>query len=365
MTVAAAVSALNAAADVDGGQRELDRLMWERILGIGPELREEVVHWILDVLPKKSAYLPPIKYASHRLSASGRSSSSSSSVPDFGDKGLPDLIEQLLYSPETRFHAAYMFARYWYLLMGDSNHKDRLNSMQAAAAAATLENDSPDDPSIPSEGWHLVMWDSCLACLAISVKLHRDVLEPLNPVMSWEFESLAPHTLSYNDLEIAQRDVLEVFNFRLGATPQLLLDELWIALPSLQQLLEFENGWKFAQKQVWWRLFDAVAEPDVLRFPISLLTVAALAEALVTSLVSKYEYDATVNSQYIRRRSDKKRPNSKSDRQKLEIRAETEAEGVLQDIQAIIGISDVLLGVSFSFTPTSDSYFFLANIESM
>jgi hypothetical protein len=161
-------------------------------------------------------------------------------------------------------------------------------------------------------------------------------------------------------VQVAQRDVLEVFDFRLGATPQPILDELWIALPSLQQLLDFKNGWKFAQKETWWRLFDAVtgaeliplylfssidcrAEPDVLKLPISLLTVAALAEALVTALVSKYEYDATVNSQVIRRRPNKDHPESKKHLKKLQTRAEKEMEGVIQDIQAVIGISDVFL----------------------
>lgn len=172
------------------------------------------------MLPKKSVYIPPIKYASHRLSSgSDRSSSSFSSAHDFGDKGLPDLIEQLLYSPETRFHAAYMFTRYWYLLMGDRESKERIKSMQEAAAAA--EDGLPEDPSIPSEGWYLVAWDSCLACLAISVKvclspallsfhdadefflqMHRDFLEPLVPVYSWEFEAMAPHQISYEDLEV-------------------------------------------------------------------------------------------------------------------------------------------------------------------
>ncbi|KAJ6500721.1 hypothetical protein C8R45DRAFT_79034 [Mycena sanguinolenta] len=333
-SVSAAVSAMEEGVDVDERRRE-SRLMWEHILGIGPELRGEIIHWILDVLPEKSLYLPaPIKYASHRLSASSRSSSFSS-VQDFGDKRLPDLIDQLLYSPETRFHAAYMFIRYWYLMMGDRKTKLKLTSMREAAAAAE-GNDLPDDPSIPSEGWLLVVWDSCLACLAISVKLHRDGLAPLKSVLSREFEALAPHRLYFDDLETAQRDVLGLLDFRLGGTPQPILDELWIALPSLRQLLEFENGWKFAQKEAWWRLFDAVAEPDVVEFPISVLTVAALAEALVAALVSKYKYGATVDSQVIRRR-----PN---DREKLESRAETEMEGALQDIQAMIGISDHTLG---------------------
>ncbi|KAJ7932675.1 hypothetical protein B0H13DRAFT_2307352 [Mycena leptocephala] len=328
MTVAAAVSTLHAE--------------WEHILGIGPELRNQVVEWILEVQPKTSVYFPPIKTASRHLSrtASDPASSSYSSV-DFGEKGVPDLIDQLLCSPETRFHAAYMFIRYFYLVMGHGERREKIELLQHAAAAA--HNSMPFDPATQPEGWNLVVWDCCLACLAISVKMHRDVLEPLNPVLSWEYEALAPHDISYRDFEIAQRDVLEVFAYRLGGTPQPILDELWIALPSLRQLLEFKNGWKFAQKQTWWRLFDAVAAPDVLKFPISLLTVAALAEALVAALVSKYEYDATVSNRVTRRRPNKYHSDSNKLCERLEIKAEKEMEGVVQDIQAIVGISDQTL----------------------
>ncbi|KAJ7684424.1 hypothetical protein DFH06DRAFT_1073089 [Mycena polygramma] len=340
MTVAAAVSSMNSGPDGDEEARELERLKWELILGIGPEFRRLIVGWILEVLPKKSTYIAPpprISTASHQLARAASDSTSSSfsslEMADFGDKGMPDLIDQLLHSPETRFHAAHMFTRFFYLVMRDSRQRTKIEAMQQAAEAA--ENDLPFDPAVPAEGWHLVAWDSCLACLALSVKLHRDVLEPLNPVLSWEFEALAPHELSFQDLEIAQEDVLVAFGHRLGGTPQPILDELWIALPSLQQLLGFKNGWRFAQKEAWWRLFDAVAAPDVLKFPISLLTVAALAEALVAALVSKYDYDATVDSQVTRRR-----PSKLKVLERLQSKAEKEMEGVIQDIQAVIGISD-------------------------
>ncbi|KAK7024032.1 hypothetical protein R3P38DRAFT_2956112 [Favolaschia claudopus] len=206
-------------------------------------------------------YFPPVKYASHRLpqpSHSQRSPSSSpiASIHDFGvGERLPDLYDQLLSSPETRFHAVYLFMRYWYLLMADAKEKERIQLMQAAAA---VTGDDGDD-EVPSMGWKLVVWDCCLACLAISVKMHRDFLRPLEPVLAWEFEALAPHVVAYDDLELAHRDVLEVLQYRLGGTPQQLLDELWLALLSLQQLLDFRNGWRFVQKEVWWRLFDAVA----------------------------------------------------------------------------------------------------------
>ncbi|KAJ6546814.1 hypothetical protein B0H19DRAFT_1162614 [Mycena capillaripes] len=339
MTVAGVVATLHAGDDDE--ERELERLKWEHILGIGSELREHIVEWILEVLPKKSYYISPrprISTASRYFSpVVSDASSSFSSADDFGHRGMPDLIDQLLHSPETRFHAAYMFVRFFCILMRSRESRTKIESMQQAAEAA--ENDMSYDPAIPPEGWYLVAWDSCLACLAISVKAHRDVLEPLNPIMSWEFEALAKHEVSFQDLEIAQQDVLAVFGYRLGGTPQPILDELWIALPSLRQLLEFKNGWKFAQKETWWRLFDAVAAPDVLKFPISLLTVAALAEALVAALVSKYEYDATIDSQ-VTRRCPSRCSDSKKFFEKLEIKAEKEMEGVVQDIQAIVGISD-------------------------
>ncbi|KAJ7765786.1 hypothetical protein B0H16DRAFT_1524400 [Mycena metata] len=338
MTVASLLSTLQVDGENEEEECALERLRWEHVLGVGPELRREVVDWILEVLPKKSSYLPHLTSASKRLSrsASGPTSSPFSLSRGFGSKGLPDLIDQLLYSPETRFHAAYMFVRYFYLLMGRDENRARIESMQASALAA--ENEMPFDPTIPPDGWALVVWDCCVACLAISVKLHRDVLQPLEPVLSWEFEALAPHHMSFDELETAQRDILETFAFSLGGTPQPILDELWIALPSLQHLLHFENGWGFTQKETWWRLNDAVLEPDILQFPVSLLTVAALTEALVSALVSKYEYDAS-HTQVVRRRRNRYSMDSKK-REKYAIEAEEEMEGVVQDIQAVIGISD-------------------------
>ncbi|KAJ7042037.1 hypothetical protein C8F04DRAFT_1078088 [Mycena alexandri] len=338
VSVASLLSTLQVDGENEKEERALERLRWEHVLGVGPELRREVVDWILDVLPKKSCYLPRLSTASKRLSrsASGPTSSPFSLSRDFGFKGLPDLIDQLLYSPETRFHAAYMFVRYFYLLMGHDETRARVESMQASALAA--ENEMPFDPTIPAEGWSLVVWDCCVACLAISVKMHRDVLEPLQPVLSWEFEALAPHNMSFDELETAQRDILETFAFSLGGTPQPILDELWIALPSLQHLLHFENGWGFTQKETWWRLNDAVLEPDILQLPISVLTIAALTEALVSALVSKYEYDAS-HTQVVRRRPNRYSMDSKK-REKYVIEAEQEMEGVVQDIQAVIGISD-------------------------
>lgn len=87
-------------------------------------------------------------------------------------------------------------------------------------------------------------------------------------------------------------------------------------------------------------------EPDVLRFPVSLLTAGALVGAILESLMLKYEYEAGWRGEVARRR----RPGRVSKyaatsvlqlRQKREMRAEREAEGVIQDIQAVLGITDV------------------------
>jgi hypothetical protein len=120
-------------------------------------------------------------------------------------------------------------------------------------------------------------------------------------------------------------------------------------------------------KETWWRLFEAVlgetpchfyiitysnlqpfcTEPDVLRFAISLLTAAALTDAIQASLVQKYEYEAKWNAEMARRRH-KSRSGQRfiveaesTAQANRERRAEREAEGVVQDVQAVLRISDV------------------------
>jgi len=98
-------------------------------------------------------------------------------------------------------------------------------------------------------------------------------------------------------------------------------------------------------------------EPDVLLFPISLLTVAALADAIQASLVHKYEYDARwmARRRQLRNGSALKHivEGQSKLRAKRERRAEREAEGVVQDVQAALTISDV------SLCDFVDYYFFL------
>jgi hypothetical protein len=80
-------------------------------------------------------------------------------------------------------------------------------------------------------------------------------------------------------------------------TPQEYLDELRLALPTLQDALGSEHTWKDVLNEAWKQLFAAVpctyypsrkhtivplrsVGPDMLRFPVSLLTATALIEAI-------------------------------------------------------------------------------------
>ncbi|KAE9398618.1 hypothetical protein BT96DRAFT_723851 [Gymnopus androsaceus JB14] len=140
------------------------------------------------------------------------------------DNGPPDLTDQLLNSPESRFHAAYLFMRFFDIVFGtqEMRQKDKVKGLGLFSRWDI-------------DGSELVTWDVAIACLALSVKLHRDFLAPLFPVYSFQFEDLAPHYIEYEDLEAAQRDILFALSYNLGGTPQGILDELWIALPSLQR----------------------------------------------------------------------------------------------------------------------------------
>ncbi|KZP24027.1 hypothetical protein FIBSPDRAFT_667336, partial [Athelia psychrophila] len=132
-------------------------------------------------------------------------------------------------------------------------------------------------------------WDAAVSSLALSCKVHRDVLAPLCPVYACEYLSIAPHSINHSELEASQRDVLQALDYSLGhSMPQAFLDELWCALPSLRALLAFEDGWEMAQRETWERLFVAIAEPDVLRFPISLMTVSALMTGVLLSVIAQY-----------------------------------------------------------------------------
>ena len=156
-----------------------------------------------------------------------------------------DLYDLLSTSLEVRFHAAHLFLRY--LLLARS-------SPSSAASEDTASISSEDQESLEA-----ITWDIAVACLALSVKFHRDVLFPLDVIYAHEFVDLAAHEMAFEDLENAQRDVLEAVAYQLGsATPGAFMDELWHALPTLRKLVAFDGGWDDVQKEAWSVLYDAL-----------------------------------------------------------------------------------------------------------
>ncbi|KAG5650180.1 hypothetical protein H0H81_000412 [Sphagnurus paluster] len=221
-----------------------------------------------------------------------------------------ELYDQLSTSPQTRFHAVYLFRRFWMFHSGDSG-----GGFGAGAANAHLEGykrqritvsagESPQtSPSyavqskvdngekenqggfdLDTEGRTLVAWDIGLACLALSVKYHRDFLYPLAPVYAHEFCALAG--VAHEDLESAHRDVLAALDYRLGDSPQALLAELRVCVDLDMKLgrTEGERVWNMVLSETWRVLLRAVRSPDVLRTPLSLLTGAALILGLLVVL---------------------------------------------------------------------------------
>ncbi|KAF9011096.1 hypothetical protein BDQ17DRAFT_1345462 [Cyathus striatus] len=225
---------------------------WEEVLDIGQGLRKEIIIWFLEVLPKP-------------LASDSEISRSMESI-----QSRDNLCDQLTTSPETRFHAAWMFLRYFFII----NSMDRFHGNNEQVSVTSCESRSDG-------GKRLAVWDVALACLALSIK------------------------------EV-QRDLLSSFSYYIGDGLQLILDELWIALPSLRLLLSCKGGWENVQRETYRGLYLAICQPDVLRFPISLLTAAILMKAILTSLSVENEHA-----------------------QEEEI--DSEIEGIFQDIQAVMG----------------------------
>ena len=98
-------------------------------------------------------------------SYSSTSTSSSTSM----DRQPLDLMDQLKNSPETRFHAAWLFLRFLYLTMSpDRNTGSRNNARNISRQSSLNSNTSA---STNQEGRDLIIWDIAIACLALSVKV--------------------------------------------------------------------------------------------------------------------------------------------------------------------------------------------------
>ncbi|KAG5717617.1 hypothetical protein E4T56_gene5455 [Termitomyces sp. T112] len=312
---------------------------------------------------------------SHPHSYSDSTSTSHSRESQTQSPCRTNLADQLLMSPETRFHAAYLFLRFFWLVgrsgvgdgaaekeSGRGSRNEREREMERWAFGSELDE----------EGRRLVTWDVGVACLGISIKYHRDFLHPLLPVYAQEFMKIAPHgPVGYDDLETAHRDVLGALQFRLGDTPQGLLGEVWEGVPGLRRLLrrasnagskvgcgcsecgcgrrtgkdKCEKGeegveWNLVQRETWRVLCAAVIESDVLKYPLSLLTASALLHGLCVVLVRRYE---DVEPWYMYELCAAPGPPVASSkwRREREARAERAVQDVKSELMGLVGADEV------------------------
>ncbi|KAH9929028.1 uncharacterized protein BXZ73DRAFT_29930, partial [Epithele typhae] len=135
-----------------------------------------------------------------------------------------------------------------------------------------------------------LVWEVALACLAISIKFHRDVLFPLEIIFAEEFLQLAHRGTDFDAFEHAQRSVLDALHHCVGsATPAAFMEELWSALPTLRRLMGFDDGWRKVQHEAWIVIAGALFDPEMLRFPLSLVTAAAVMEGVVKTLCERFK----------------------------------------------------------------------------
>lgn len=161
-------------------------------------LFDSVTRWLLEFCQVSPSVPAPSALGESESSQSTSSSSTSSRTVDI--PVIHNLYEQLQTSCETRFHACWMFLRYFYLTMTpDTNLGLRFSSCSPSRSASL---NSQTSTCTEHEGRDLLVWDIAVACLSLSVKLHRDFLDPLLPVYSHEYLAVSPHEISYDDLEV-------------------------------------------------------------------------------------------------------------------------------------------------------------------
>lgn len=164
---------------------------WEAILGLGKKRRESVVNWLLDVpilhfyrlssltfhsrqvLPvspvfSDSTVTSPTPSVSSSSSVSCSQQSSTTSTADssiVAPKLIYNLLDQLQSSPETRFHALWMFLRFFYLTMSPASEHYSTVKIADPVLSPIIRT------VLAKDGLDLYLWDIAVACLSLSVKV--------------------------------------------------------------------------------------------------------------------------------------------------------------------------------------------------
>ncbi|GJE86300.1 hypothetical protein PsYK624_023800 [Phanerochaete sordida] len=273
------------------------------ILGIEEDFRIKAVEWILDVMP-------PAKVAKKNA--------------------FVHLRAQLTESPDTRWHAAHLFTRYFLEIGTSTPPSPLLRPLQVEEGPRVLQ------------GREAVTWDIALACLSLAVKFHRDFLHPLYPVVATDYLAISPHTIQYEDLEAAHRDVLSALDFCIGSsTPGAYIEELLVALPSLRSFVDGRGNWDYAHAEAWEILFDTLVDVNYLRYPACAIAGCALILGIVESIVFKRKTEAAVRAKFAPESALKRKRGLKCECDRLRLKASKAVKGVEEDVREVLGVSKV------------------------
>ncbi|KAJ3549405.1 hypothetical protein NM688_g5178 [Phlebia brevispora] len=280
------------------------------VLGIDEEFRADIVEWILDVEP-----------------------------PNIRNKPLicANLRAQLADCPDTRWHAAHLLTRY-FLRVGTSPNSPPVTATRKNEAQPSLRGESLSEREA-------VAWDCAVACLASAVKLHRDFLEPLFPVIVNEYLLIASHVMTYKDLEAAQREVLQAFSFCLGtSTPGAYMEEIRNALPGLRTFVDRHANWDVVTAETWEVLYDSLIDQDYLRYPVYLLTGCSLIFGIMESITLKLkaEHATTLHSLATGKIKPPRGRNrlGRCDCNKFRRKARKAVRAIERDVRELLGVSE-------------------------
>ncbi|KAF9244440.1 hypothetical protein BU15DRAFT_71427 [Melanogaster broomeanus] len=257
--------------------RRANRDTWTRVLGIDNDFRKYVTGWIFDMSRKHSTQGTNTHRVTIFMTSSTILPRRGSTQHTYSTVIFSSLLGQSQKTPsQLNFRSA-----------GSVNEsRDEINELEeddfgTRKRPSLVIPQGELDWDVREEGREAVTWDIAMGCLALSVKFHRDFLPPLKP-----------------DLESSQRDILHALTFTLGScTPQAVLDELWNALPTLRKAIaQIQEGWTAVQGRTWDKLFEALLEPDMLQYPITLLTAAALVDSLVFAVARQYKSEAQASA---------------------------------------------------------------------
>jgi len=115
-----------------------------------------------QVLPRSLASATP-----------GSSFDSSTSCSSSSSSSGPDLFNELSSSPETRFHAVYVFLRFFYRVMSDESSIEQVTLSDGTRYLRRISEGSGSgrQASMDEEGRKLMIWDIAVGSLALSVKV--------------------------------------------------------------------------------------------------------------------------------------------------------------------------------------------------